>query len=608
MACEIEDRFKDDGLSPFIDIAGERFYLANDKPIDLLFGSRSNFCEKYGSDVETERLLRKYFPYGQEIYKKIDNLQDRNYIISILEKRFTKISESIHIMQMNSSINIVNNMYIKKIKNQLYDVIDYLKNYESRKNETNKQQLNEDISIKSTQMSDEDRLMLILQLSWYLMHPDEIDSSVRRQWVEIIDKLKNMNLEKITDRIRSEKKNTTKIQRLNSVNANDDTNPLQYISRINIKNVMEQSTLTDAMKKAIDYSLNNSEKKMQATLKNRMQSILTVLEMKRYIDKNDASKLMNGTSNSRNVDTIISTLDTDLRHRIHASMKPFYKFYDTLYEPIYRFLNTSVDKYISIEQSADMIRSDILDILLKFIELLGYSTINSEKTDTTVQKYVLPEGVIKIESRGNDKVMAVLFNFFQSILRDLDEMHEKNNTEAKEILGAFKTFSEGVFKNTYKFTNACLSTRQYLHLIEPEEMENEESGIHRKTVESLRSLQQKNVKATDVGPYSNISQIKHDFYSFFGESNEVGEPVFYILSKNDMNGENSNMSLYTIDINKVGTMNETAKEQIIPNSESIFNKNPNTFFIKDFMNPNICIGPAVLSLLVVVLFDKINVI
>jgi hypothetical protein len=58
---EFIDQFSN--LPQVIDLGGDKYFMGPQKPIELGFKSRKNYLDSFGSDRETEYLLRKYMFY-----------------------------------------------------------------------------------------------------------------------------------------------------------------------------------------------------------------------------------------------------------------------------------------------------------------------------------------------------------------------------------------------------------------------------------------------------------------------------------------------------------------------------------------------------------------
>ena len=56
------DKFPE--LSHTIDIGGDRYFMGTQKPIESGFKNRKHYLNAFGTEMETERLLRKYMYYS----------------------------------------------------------------------------------------------------------------------------------------------------------------------------------------------------------------------------------------------------------------------------------------------------------------------------------------------------------------------------------------------------------------------------------------------------------------------------------------------------------------------------------------------------------------
>jgi len=89
-------------LSLAIDVAGDKYYLGTDRPVELGYKSRKDFFLAFGDDAETQCLLRKYMPIANNVLKTVfDSKEDRDQLIQILELRAQSLKAS---NQFNSSV------------------------------------------------------------------------------------------------------------------------------------------------------------------------------------------------------------------------------------------------------------------------------------------------------------------------------------------------------------------------------------------------------------------------------------------------------------------------------------------------------------------------
>ena len=160
-------------LPQAIDVGGDRYFMGPQKPIELGFKNRKDYLNAFDDNQRTELLLRKYMPMTLKDAKRItfSNPKDKADLIAILKRRAQKLEES---KQFTSSV--LKNTLIQRSYLNILNIIQELEGPDYKGVELPSLP---DISLPCTKAKKyikqipEDRLFqLILEVAWYLLHPD----------------------------------------------------------------------------------------------------------------------------------------------------------------------------------------------------------------------------------------------------------------------------------------------------------------------------------------------------------------------------------------------------------------------------------------------------
>ena len=177
-----------DSLSNIVQV-GDMKYFIGGKSTDLSYKTYSDFKNTFGSDRETEHILRKYMHSGESGPFQFNPPSDKDKLIRILKKR----------AQMLKSSNEFNNSTIKnKIFTQNIQMIqENLDRIMGKPVETvvipNRK------PDRKINMSHDRKIALILELSWILLHPDTVQKEVESSWANIVTNADTVHLDDVVN-------------------------------------------------------------------------------------------------------------------------------------------------------------------------------------------------------------------------------------------------------------------------------------------------------------------------------------------------------------------------------------------------------------------------
>jgi hypothetical protein len=251
------------GLPTVIDIGGDLYDLGASQNVDLSHKSRDTFQQTfhprtYGS-LPVEYLLRKYLPVGQKIDKILfTSAQEGEELMDILKRRAQQLRTS-----QQFSSQVIRNIAIQRYYARILEIMEEL-----RRKKTVKKQ-----AIRS--LSENEIFQLILEIAWYLAHPNEVPSEMEKEWKVVIESIQGQRISDIIDIIRQ----TEQEKRLTS-----EENPLRYFRKLDMDHVVEANTVGEAMGRVRNMATVVNAAPIRPEMGQRLRNLMNVLHLKQYVD------------------------------------------------------------------------------------------------------------------------------------------------------------------------------------------------------------------------------------------------------------------------------------------------------------------------------------
>lgn len=322
-------------LPNIIDVGDDIYSLVEDKSIKLAYKSRKQFIDTFGTDPETERLLRKYLYFKKTPKNKFKfaSSEDKNKLITILKNRSKSLKNSIEFT--SSTINhIVFNRFYLNIEQLIKDIENPSGTNVNADDETciiAKKEIKE--------MSSDIKFQMILEMAWYLLHPDMVSSEVGCKWAKMIKELDRLYLGDIVAEIR-------KAQEEKGIEPSK--NAFNYFKKINLETVAKKDNITNALQQAKKLAIDIQSESAAEDVKKRLTLLLNILEMKKYLSKDQDINEDRMKTIERSMITNPmkggTPVDRALDKSLSMAMKPLFDYFKVVYDPIYTFLKESINK------------------------------------------------------------------------------------------------------------------------------------------------------------------------------------------------------------------------------------------------------------------------
>ena len=562
-------------LPQVVDIGNDRYFMGAQKPIELGFKDRADYIKSFSDNSRTEFLIRKYLYISLKGKKRLvfEDPKEKAELIAILQKRAKKIESSNEFTSSTLKNTLLQRSYlnIQRLIQELQGP-----DYKGFKFPSLP-----DISLPCTKAKKyirtipENRLyQLILEIAWYLLHPDDVPEKVKCDWAKTIKQLDTL---RIGDLVINEKQN------------GNNTSPSNYFKRINLSSVVKSKTLVNALDQAREMAQQIEGTTANDNMKERLQTLINILEIKKYlsddlpVDK-DRVKIIDVPAATSISNSLISNpmrggagagaLDKPLG----IAMRPLFNYFKVVFDPVYSLLESSIDTYSK--------KTDIQKVMIPQLTTVLHICNNLNPSETTTGG-LNTYGVYRIKN-----VDETLITFMNNIIASTDTYVSSVGDDAK--------------RNIFN--------RQLFHLPKVRL-----SSLLNKFVDSEK------YRDPDSIPYiqlftvgGNLRLIEKDKFmnstkpemteEVFKAVNEFFTPTdLYILcTKSDNIKENIPMNMYEIDYDKVD-VGETGI-QIDNISNNYFNKNKKPeLYLENLVTllPYVVFNDAELALSILILFKEL---
>jgi hypothetical protein len=366
-------------LSQAIDIAGDKYYLGTDRTVELGYKSRKDFRLAFGDNPDTMCLLRKYMPIGNNVLKTVfDSDDERVQLIQILKTRCDTIKAS---NQFNSSI--FKNIVIQKNYIELQRIIEGLEGEAYKPREWGlKGKLGQlkgalPSAIKPTSvykeyaknLTDDQKIQLVLEMTWFLMHPELVPAKAQRRWFKMIKRLDTLRLDEFAGL-------SEKIQHLTQENPGKPL--INYFKTLNLGNVIENDNIKYINSDKLNSIFVSKCDKDKQIIEERLLLILQLLKAKEYLSddaintiqslEGDTSNIIEGLSESlvKNPGFVQNgglqhrgylqhggAEEKEMSHGLRKSLVPFFDYFSGMYDPVYGVLDGILEKEKENKPSVD---------------------------------------------------------------------------------------------------------------------------------------------------------------------------------------------------------------------------------------------------------------
>lgn len=421
-----------------IDVGGERFLLSSDKSVDLAYKGKKEFRSIFdpiskSTNIPFERiesLLRTYLPYpakGGRVFIFPSGSADKEELVRILKARVDQINETrIHTLLDTNLIHVQKN---------LIEVIDQI-DLGSRTGKPSK---------KRKPLTENEIFSLILEFSWYLMHPNQ---EMNDDWEAMIKKMNTQSLDALTREIEIE-------EQKQGMGPKTHKTALNYFEHIDINDVIHQPTKEQAMKRIKNMVLFPGSETGKE-LKTRLKNLMAILTMKGFIEepleyresipviKNSdlyevkfqmPRKFIKGGAKEESISEVEHPTK-EMALSLGRAMTPFFDYFKEMYDPIYGFMEEAMKEFEKQHPSGSP--EKMMHALLSLLYVCTHLPLSNEG--------VIPKGIYRIQHV--DSISLKFISFMLTYTKE-KKIEGKDQADKDEFLG--QLFKLPIFRlSTYK--------------------------------------------------------------------------------------------------------------------------------------------------------------
>lgn len=263
-------------LPMVVDVGGDRYHMG-DRHLNLGYNNYKDFINIFGKERETERILRQYLylrvgeQAGIEFYGD-QGKKDKTELVKILKKRLAQLTQN-----KNFTSNQLNKVKLQRIYANIQKILVDIGDSEMVANTMSEEFIkNKEALVELSK--DSDRIFqLILEIIWYLFHPDRVPKDVEQEWASLIHKMSKLS---VGDLVKS-------IKQSGSVS----NNSFNYFKKIRLNQMAEKDALPNALEEAKAMVLEVEEETSDDKAKEMVSKLLQLLETKRILQSNDPANL-----------------------------------------------------------------------------------------------------------------------------------------------------------------------------------------------------------------------------------------------------------------------------------------------------------------------------
>jgi hypothetical protein len=573
----IEDRFPD--LAQVIDIGGERYFMGSQKPIELGFKSRQDYINSFGTDPTTEYLLRKYMFLSLSDKKKLqfENPAEKANLIKILKKRAEQLKGSKEFTSSTLKNTLIQRSYLN-----LERLIQELEGPDYKGFQLPSLPSLPDISLPCTkakkyirQIPEERLLQLVLEIAWYLLHPDEVPKKIECEWAKAIKELDTYRIGDLFQKI----KDAEKMKGVNS-----EQKPFNYFKKINLDGITKAPSIKNVLDQAKEMALQIEGENSSEIMKNRLKTLLDILVVKKYLNNDvlldpEQMKIIDvpETANSIKRSMITNPMKgggKTLDKPLGVAMRPFFDYFKMVFDPVYSLLETGLLAYSGREKD---IKKVIIPQLTTLLHICNNLT-PSETTEGGAHTY----GVYRITNVSKEMIvfMNTMLGATLTYIGGLQGDREKY------------TFNNKIFSMP-KVRLSSLINKSYTGYKDPE------------TIPYIQFLSVNgNLKKPTEDKKSDLTAPVYDSISEFFNPNDL----YILCTKSDNISENIPVRLHQIDYDTIDVAETGIKIDNLPNN--FFNKQENKdagYYLEKLVNltPYMVFNDAELAMSIFIAFKEL---
>ena len=339
-------------LPLLVDVGGERYYLGPEKPVELAYKGRAEFLKAFparkGARFMPEYLVRRHLSLDRPTFS-FAYPGEREAFISLLEQRVEQLKGS-----REFTGSLLKNAMLQRMSLQLQEILVELrgaKEVKEKNGETGAEKPGKLARGPTPSLSEEQLLSLLLEVTWYLIHPEMIPTNLQAEWSTMLKELDTLRLGDIMAQIRT-------LQQ--TKNAHSNVRPRNYFTNqgVNGNNRTSGGGNQNALDKAIEFSTHIDDAIAREEAEKRVKALLHILQAKKYLNNRfqfdesllnvmDISSALPSVQQSLLRNVVQDDKSKRLDRPLTSAMAPLFDYVAAMFDPVYGFLHDGISAYLN---------------------------------------------------------------------------------------------------------------------------------------------------------------------------------------------------------------------------------------------------------------------
>lgn len=350
-------------LPLLVDVGGERYYLGPERPVELAYKGRAEFLKafptKNAAKFTPEYLVRQHLP----VDRQPDTVQhafrftypgEKDAFISLLEQRIQQLKQS-----SEFTGSVLKNTMLQRVSLQLQEILmklrgahnDTAKNGNNANNKhANQRNTPKKVSqnAPTPSLSEDQYLQLLLELVWYLLHPEKVPSGLQSEWSTMLKELNTLRLGDIMAQIRTLQQNK---------GAHSAIRPRNFFTNKGLNGNTKGGANTNALDKAIEFSTHVDDTVAREETEKRVKALLHILQAKKYLNNSfqfdesflnvmDISSTLPSVQQSLLRNVVQDDKNKRLDKPLTGALAPLFDYFASMFDPVYGFLHSGISAYL----------------------------------------------------------------------------------------------------------------------------------------------------------------------------------------------------------------------------------------------------------------------
>jgi len=348
-------------LPLLVDVGGERYYLGPNKPVELAYKGRAEFVRAFparkGARFTPEYLVRSHMaPTADGRSFQFRYPGEKEALIALLEQRIQQLKGS-----REFTGSVLKHAMLQRVSLQLQEILATLRGTKEKKEgdvgnagDTGDagDAAKKEALAPIPSLSEDQLLSLLLELVWYLLHPEMVPTTLQSEWSTMLKELDTLRLGDIMAQIRT-------LQQAKGMNP--AIRPRNFFDNKGVHVRTGNKTggsSENALDKVIEFSTHIDNTVAREDAEKRVKALLHILQAKKYLQNRfqfdesllnvmDISNALPSVQKSLLRNVVQDDKSKRLDRPLTSAMVPLFDYFATMFDPVYGFLHEGIAAYLN---------------------------------------------------------------------------------------------------------------------------------------------------------------------------------------------------------------------------------------------------------------------